>query len=127
MKEQTFHVAIIGGGLGGLCLANGLKQAGISVAVYERDLSRIHGLKATAFTLIRKAAQPSTNVCRRICGIFSIPQAVASRAASASSPSNCTNSSALSATAAHPTPSRAIGLSAGLPCGEFCSRVWKIR
>lgn len=39
MKEQTFHVAIIGGGLGGLCLANGLKQAGISVAVYERDLS----------------------------------------------------------------------------------------
>ena len=39
MKEQTFHVAIIGGGLGGLCLANGLKQAGISVAVYERDQS----------------------------------------------------------------------------------------
>jgi 2-polyprenyl-6-methoxyphenol hydroxylase-like FAD-dependent oxidoreductase len=39
MKEQTFHVAIIGAGMGGLCLANGLKQAGISVAVYERDES----------------------------------------------------------------------------------------
>jgi 2-polyprenyl-6-methoxyphenol hydroxylase-like FAD-dependent oxidoreductase len=39
MKEQTFHVAIIGAGMGGLCLANGLKQAGISVGVYERDES----------------------------------------------------------------------------------------
>jgi 2-polyprenyl-6-methoxyphenol hydroxylase-like FAD-dependent oxidoreductase len=34
-----FHVLIIGGGIGGLCLAQGLKKAGISVAVYERDQS----------------------------------------------------------------------------------------
>ena len=33
------HVLIIGGGVGGLCLAQGLKQSGISVAVYERDQS----------------------------------------------------------------------------------------
>jgi 2-polyprenyl-6-methoxyphenol hydroxylase-like FAD-dependent oxidoreductase len=39
MKNRAFHVAIIGGGMGGLCLANGLKNAGISVAVYERDQS----------------------------------------------------------------------------------------
>ena len=39
MKNRTFQVAIIGGGMGGLCLANGLKKAGISVAVYERDQS----------------------------------------------------------------------------------------
>jgi 2-polyprenyl-6-methoxyphenol hydroxylase-like FAD-dependent oxidoreductase len=32
-----FHVVIIGGGIGGLCLAQGLKQAGIGVVVYERD------------------------------------------------------------------------------------------
>ena len=39
MKNRAFQVAIIGGGMGGLCLANGLKKAGISVAVYERDQS----------------------------------------------------------------------------------------
>jgi 2-polyprenyl-6-methoxyphenol hydroxylase-like FAD-dependent oxidoreductase len=33
------HVLIIGGGIAGLCLAQGLKQAGISVAVYECDSS----------------------------------------------------------------------------------------
>ncbi|MFM0299100.1 FAD-dependent monooxygenase [Paraburkholderia sediminicola] len=31
------HVSIIGAGLGGLCLAQGLKQAGIAFDVYERD------------------------------------------------------------------------------------------
>jgi salicylate hydroxylase len=31
------HVIVIGGGIGGLTLAQGLVQAGISVAVYERD------------------------------------------------------------------------------------------
>jgi salicylate hydroxylase len=37
MAKNAFHVIIIGGGLGGLCSAQGLKKAGISVAVYERD------------------------------------------------------------------------------------------
>ncbi len=31
------RVAIIGGGVGGLCLAQGLRGAGVEVAVYERD------------------------------------------------------------------------------------------
>src|SRR5262249_32930464 len=31
------HVMIIGGGIGGLTLAKGLKKSGVSVAVYERD------------------------------------------------------------------------------------------
>jgi 2-polyprenyl-6-methoxyphenol hydroxylase-like FAD-dependent oxidoreductase len=34
------HVIVIGGGVGGLTLAHGLKKAGVSVAVYERDRTR---------------------------------------------------------------------------------------
>ena len=43
-----FHVAVIGGGIGGLTLAQGLRKDGISVAVYERDLavtSRLQGYR----------------------------------------------------------------------------------
>jgi 2-polyprenyl-6-methoxyphenol hydroxylase-like FAD-dependent oxidoreductase len=34
---MTLRVAVAGGGLGGLCLAQGLHQAGAEVTVYERD------------------------------------------------------------------------------------------
>lgn len=48
MSKQNMHVVIIGGGIGGLCLAQGLKKAGVSVAVYERDespTSRLQGFR----------------------------------------------------------------------------------
>ena len=41
-------VIIIGGGTGGMCLAHGLRRAGIDVAVYERDRTRtssLHGYR----------------------------------------------------------------------------------
>ncbi|MCA2229045.1 FAD-dependent oxidoreductase [Nonomuraea aurantiaca] len=41
----TIKVIVIGAGTGGLCLAHGLKQAGIEVAVYERDRTRADGLQ----------------------------------------------------------------------------------
>src|SRR5579863_5154982 len=34
------HVIVIGGGIGGLTLAQGLKKSGVNVAVYERDRTR---------------------------------------------------------------------------------------
>jgi len=34
---MSLHVVIIGGGIGGLCLAQGLRKAGIGATVYERD------------------------------------------------------------------------------------------
>ncbi|MFC5723785.1 FAD-dependent oxidoreductase [Streptomyces gamaensis] len=45
MYATPLHVIIIGAGTGGLCLAQGLKRAGISVAVYERDRTRRDGLQ----------------------------------------------------------------------------------
>ena len=37
MTHKSFRVGIVGGGIGGLALAQGLKKAGVSVALYERD------------------------------------------------------------------------------------------
>jgi 2-polyprenyl-6-methoxyphenol hydroxylase-like FAD-dependent oxidoreductase len=46
--ERPFHVLIIGGGIGGLALAQGLNKSGVSVAVYERDrtpVDRVQGYR----------------------------------------------------------------------------------
>ena len=37
---RALRVAIIGGGIGGLCLGHGLKRSGAEVTVYERTLVR---------------------------------------------------------------------------------------
>jgi 2-polyprenyl-6-methoxyphenol hydroxylase-like FAD-dependent oxidoreductase len=45
---QPLHVLVIGGGIGGLALAQGLQHAGVSAAVYERDrslTSRLQGYR----------------------------------------------------------------------------------
>jgi 2-polyprenyl-6-methoxyphenol hydroxylase-like FAD-dependent oxidoreductase len=48
MSRQGFEVAVVGGGIGGLCLAQGLKKAGVRATVYERDespTSRLQGFR----------------------------------------------------------------------------------
>ncbi|MCA2223957.1 FAD-dependent oxidoreductase [Nonomuraea aurantiaca] len=48
MSPRRLDVAVIGGGIGGLCLAQGLKRAGVRVTVYERDRtadSRLQGFR----------------------------------------------------------------------------------
>jgi len=45
---QPLHVLVIGGGIGGLTLAQGLRREGVSAAVYERDrslTSRLRGYR----------------------------------------------------------------------------------
>lgn len=38
-SRPPIRVLVVGGGVGGLCLAQGLRQAGVDVEVYERDAS----------------------------------------------------------------------------------------
>ncbi|MFD9893903.1 FAD-dependent oxidoreductase [Amycolatopsis sp. NPDC059027] len=38
-RRRGLRVVVIGGGVGGLCLAQGLRKAGVHVEVYERDTS----------------------------------------------------------------------------------------
>ncbi|MEV5743357.1 FAD-dependent monooxygenase [Microbispora rosea] len=42
MSDAPLRVVVVGGGLGGLCAAHGLRAAGIGVTVYERDPSLDH-------------------------------------------------------------------------------------
>jgi len=45
MNDSRLHVLVIGGGIGGLCLAHGLRRSGVSVAVCERTRTRTDWLQ----------------------------------------------------------------------------------
>lgn len=77
MNKQTLHVIIIGAGTGGLCLAHGLKQAGIRVSVYERDRTRRDGLQG-----YRVGISPRGSQALQAClppGLFSLFLATCAR------------------------------------------------
>ncbi len=44
-RTTPIHVLVVGGGIGGLTLAQGLRKAGVSVGVYERDRTRTDWLQ----------------------------------------------------------------------------------
>ncbi|MDG4831385.1 NAD(P)/FAD-dependent oxidoreductase [Solwaraspora sp. WMMD1047] len=44
MPERRPHVLVIGAGTGGMCLAHGLRRAGVSVTVFEKYRTRADGL-----------------------------------------------------------------------------------
>src|SRR5690242_17028395 len=56
------HILIIGGGIAGLCLAQGLIGAGISVAVYERAASAAAGRQGYRLSL-RKPGTDALRAC----------------------------------------------------------------
>jgi NAD(P)-binding Rossmann-like domain len=89
MRPTPLHVLIVGGGVGGLCLAQGLRRAGVSVAVYERD--RSPGSRLEGFRLhINPAGARALRACLppALWGTF-IASAGRGRATSPSSPSGC--------------------------------------
>jgi 2-polyprenyl-6-methoxyphenol hydroxylase-like FAD-dependent oxidoreductase len=56
MPDADFHVLVIGGGIGGLCLAHGLRRAGVSTAVYERTRTRADWLQGYRIHISPKGA-----------------------------------------------------------------------
>src|SRR5262245_6762755 len=69
---QRLSVMVVGAGTGGLCLANGLRAAGIDVRVFERDRTptdRIQGYRLTINAAGARALQsclPKSNFDRYI-------------------------------------------------------------
>ena len=75
-SRNPFHVVIIGGGIGGLTLAQGLNKSGVSVAVYERDgtsADRVQGYRVhinpTGSVALHECLPPHLfDVFARTCG-----------------------------------------------------------
>lgn len=66
MSGAVLRVGVVGGGVGGLCLAHGLVRAGVDVTVYERDASprargqgyRLH-IDGTGSAALRECLPPA--------------------------------------------------------------------
>jgi salicylate hydroxylase len=76
LVSKSMHVLIIGGGIGGLTLAQGLKREGVSATVYERDRTptdrlqgyRVHINRSGSLGLHECLPQHLFDVFDRTCG-----------------------------------------------------------
>ena len=94
MPREVLQVLVVGGGIGGLCLARRFRKAGIQVKVFERD----HTVDAR-LDRYRLHINPAGTRALRACspmrsGIGSWRQSGGQVAASFSSMSSCTSCSA---------------------------------
>ncbi|QNE20854.1 NAD(P)-binding protein [Kribbella qitaiheensis] len=62
------QVAIIGAGIGGLALAQGLKQAGVEVRLFERARRRASASRGIGSTSARWGRRRWPRCCRRLSG-----------------------------------------------------------
>lgn len=60
---DKMRVVIIGTGIGGLTLAQALHKEGISVAVYERDLTPTDRLQGIRIHIAPYGSAPPTGIC----------------------------------------------------------------
>ncbi|MFC4949423.1 FAD-dependent oxidoreductase [Pseudonocardia sp. GCM10023141] len=122
--SENLHVIIAGGGIGGLALAQGLRRAGVGVAVYERDRHRTDRVQGSASTSARTAAGPCTSCCHPGCSTRSSPPAAGAATSTGSSPSrarSCCTSTSRSPPAARRSGRSPTTASAGSPCARSCS------
>ena len=94
MPEKVLQVLVVGGGIGGLCLAQGLRKAGIQVKVFERDHTVDARLDRYRLTSTQQEHVPYAPVSPMRSGIGSWRQSDGQVAASFSSMSSCTSCSA---------------------------------
>jgi hypothetical protein len=81
--SSEFKVAIVGCGISGLCLAQGLKRKGINFHLYDRDPPARPAIKAIASPLMKTGSKHSKLVFPSICSISSRQPVVSQEASSA--------------------------------------------
>ena len=117
---------IIGGGIGGLCLAQGLRRAGIGVTVYERTVTRTDWLQGYRIHINPHGSRALHDCLPPAAWQRFLDSSRSTAAASASPPNSYATCCASPARRSCPTqtqPTR-ITASAGSACVRCCYPAW---